>query len=204
MNKSHKEVFEDIINETATKETEDEYIASIAQRIESRRNELKYSYQDLARLTGLSKSTLQRYVSGSIRNIPISKLKSLADALECSPDWLLGWSDKKRRNPINKIIDATSKALDSFENAYLPDGIVPKHSVNYLNDNDTVQSAILMEKISQLLKTSDELNELLEIFALLDDAGRSAILSTAKTILKLKTDADPQQDKFQTGKIKYF
>ena len=89
--KQHEKMYEDIINETATKEAEDEYMASIAQRIESRRNELKYSYQDLAELTGMSKSTLQRYVSGAIRNIPISKLKALADALECSPDWLLGW-----------------------------------------------------------------------------------------------------------------
>lgn len=204
MDKSQKEVYEDIINETATKEAEDKYIESIAHRIENRRNELGYSYQDLANLTGLSKSTLQRYVSGSIRNIPISKLKALADALQCSPDWLLGWSNRKWRNPLEKIFDTASKAMEPFENTLLTDGIVPKHSVSYLDDDDTVQSAIIMGKIEQLLKTSDDLNELLEIFALLDDAGRSAILSTAKTILKLKTDADPQKEKFETGKTKYF
>ena len=202
--KQHEKMYEDIINETATKEAEDEYMASIAQRIESRRNELKYSYQDLAELTGMSKSTLQRYVSGAIRNIPISKLKALADALECSPDWLLGWSNRKWSNPLNKIFDTASKALDSLEDSHVLDGLTQKHSVSYLDDDDTVQSAIIMGKIGRLLKESGELNELLEIYALLDDAGRSAILSSAKTILKLKAAENPSLDKFETGKIKYF
>lgn len=68
--------------------------AEIAKRIEERRIALKYSYQDLADACGLSKSTLQRYVTKNIKNIPLSKIKPLAAALKVSPQWLMGWDEK--------------------------------------------------------------------------------------------------------------
>lgn len=64
---------------------------AIAQRIRQRRMELGLSLQDVADITGMSKSTLQRYESGSIRNIPLQKLGILATALQTSADWILGW-----------------------------------------------------------------------------------------------------------------
>lgn len=68
----------------------EEYKA-IAQRIKQRRTELNLSLQDVANITDMSKSTLQRYESGSIRNIPLQKLGRLASALQTSADWILGW-----------------------------------------------------------------------------------------------------------------
>ncbi len=64
---------------------------AIAQRIKQRRMELNLSLQDVADMTEMSKSTLQRYESGSIRNIPLQKLGVLASALQTSADWILGW-----------------------------------------------------------------------------------------------------------------
>ena len=71
------------------KQTDD--FNAIAQRIRQRRMELGLSLQDVADLTEMSKSTLQRYESGSIRNIPLQKLGILATALQTSADWILGW-----------------------------------------------------------------------------------------------------------------
>lgn len=62
----------------------------IAARIKARRLELGYSYQDLAERTGMSKSTLQRYETGSIKNIPIARLTSLSAALQLSEESLIG------------------------------------------------------------------------------------------------------------------
>lgn len=66
---------------------------NIVERIKSRRQELGYSFQDLAKLTGMSKSTLQRYETGAIKNIPLDKLKVLASALKVAPEWIMGWDD---------------------------------------------------------------------------------------------------------------
>lgn len=71
----------------------DESMKAIIERIKLRRQELGYSFQDLADLTKMSKSTLQRYESGGIKNIPLDKLKILATALQVTPAWIMGWEE---------------------------------------------------------------------------------------------------------------
>lgn len=74
----------------------DDTMKGITERIKRRRQQLGYSLQDLSDRTGLSKSTLQRYETGFIKNLPLDKLdklKTLALALHASPEWVLGWSD---------------------------------------------------------------------------------------------------------------
>lgn len=68
-------------------------ISAVSQRIKKRREELEYSYQQLADLTGLSKSTLQRYETGAIQNIPLNRLQTLCSALRITPGKLIGWED---------------------------------------------------------------------------------------------------------------
>ncbi|MBR1780053.1 MAG: helix-turn-helix transcriptional regulator [Oscillospiraceae bacterium] len=68
-------------------------MAEIAERIRQRRTALGYSYQDLADLTGMNKSSLQRYETGGIGNVPLHRITTLAHALEVSPEWLMGWDE---------------------------------------------------------------------------------------------------------------
>lgn len=65
----------------------------IIERIKKRREQLGLSYQDLADRTGLSKSTLQRYETGAIKNLPLNRLEDLASALQVSPAYLMGWEE---------------------------------------------------------------------------------------------------------------
>ena len=73
--------------------------SGMTERIKSRRSELGLSYQDLADKTGLSKSTLQRYETGDIENIPISKVDILAEGLNATPEFIMGW-DQQSTLPI--------------------------------------------------------------------------------------------------------
>jgi len=73
----------------------------IIKRIKERRIRQNLSYQDLADKTGISKSTLQRYETGFIKNLPIDKLEILAEALNTSPSYLMGWEK-----------DSTDSSLD--------------------------------------------------------------------------------------------
>ena len=86
--------------------TSEDRMLDIAKRIRARREELGLSYQQLADETGMSKSTLQRYETGSIKNIPIARLKDLADALRTTPAYLMGWK---------REFDKTEWYLDSLE-----------------------------------------------------------------------------------------
>lgn len=64
---------------------------SIRDRILRQKELQGLSYQDLADATGMSKSTIQRYVTGGIGNLGLDKVETLANALNCSPGYLMGW-----------------------------------------------------------------------------------------------------------------
>lgn len=69
-------------------------IQQIRLRLKERRLSLGLTYQALAEKTGLSKSTLQRYESGGIKNLSVEKLEDLASVLETTPSYLMGWEEK--------------------------------------------------------------------------------------------------------------
>ena len=71
----------------------------IRNRISQKKSELNLSYQDMSDKTGLSKSTLQRYITGDIRNLGLDKLEILAKALDVTPGYLMGWEDENE-DPI--------------------------------------------------------------------------------------------------------
>ena len=62
----------------------------IADNFRYRKNELGYSYETLAEMAGMSKSTLQRYATGNIKNIPLHRLDTLCQALQMHPMDFLG------------------------------------------------------------------------------------------------------------------
>lgn len=64
----------------------------IMSRMKKRREELDMSYQTLSDKVGISKSTLQRYETGFIKNMPVDKLEDIATALHVSPSYLMGWN----------------------------------------------------------------------------------------------------------------
>ncbi len=62
----------------------DQEIQELRKRLRARRLFLDLTYQQLAEKTGMSKSTLQRYETGGIKNLPYSKIPTLAEALGVS------------------------------------------------------------------------------------------------------------------------
>ena len=51
------------------------------------------SYGTLSKLTGISKSALQRYAMGQTEKIPAEKLEKIALALNSEPGYFMGWND---------------------------------------------------------------------------------------------------------------
>lgn len=68
-------------------------IADVIKKIKLHRDKMKLSYQDLSDKTGISKSTLQRYETGEIKNIKINNLTKIANALNVTPGYLMGLED---------------------------------------------------------------------------------------------------------------
>lgn len=121
----------------------DKKFNDIMNRIQSKRIELKLSYQDLANKTGLSKSTLQRYETGSIRNIPLDKLEILANALEVSPMWIIGYDLPIERESSNNVNP------DSKDNILL-------NNFNMLNEEGKDEAIKRVQELTELSKYKKE------------------------------------------------
>jgi|GEM_PF-1708106 len=65
----------------------DQEIHELRKRLRARRLFLDFTYQELADKTGMSKSTLQRYETGGIKNLPYSRIPILAEALGVSTSY---------------------------------------------------------------------------------------------------------------------
>jgi hypothetical protein len=83
-------------------------LSEVAQRIKARRIALGYSYQDLADLTSMSKSTLQRYETGGIANLPVDKIDCIAIALKTTSEYLMGWKN------ASELSDSVSEELKNL------------------------------------------------------------------------------------------
>ena len=67
---------------------------TIGQRIKKRRKEMKMSADELGKRLGKDRSTIYRYEKGDIENLPLDVLEPIADALETTPAFLMGWEKK--------------------------------------------------------------------------------------------------------------
>jgi len=52
------------------------------------------SYSDLSELTGIPKSALQRYATGTTDKIPVDRIVKIANALGADPRDILGWGSQ--------------------------------------------------------------------------------------------------------------
>jgi repressor LexA len=71
----------------------------IRDRLKSRRLEQHLTLEEVAAAIGVTRQTVQKYESGVIPNIPSDKIELLANALETTPAYLMGW-DKPKESGI--------------------------------------------------------------------------------------------------------
>lgn len=67
----------------------------LAHRIKQIRLQKKMTQSELAKKINRTTTTIQRYESGEIKNIKNDVIAKLAEALEVTPEFLMGWSNIK-------------------------------------------------------------------------------------------------------------
>ena len=98
----------------------DKIAYEIANRVKMQRQKLGISLQELANRTNMSKSTLQRYETGGIANIPLHNLEILAYALNITPAYLMGW--EKAENKIAEFLAPQEQTLIEKYRSLSPKG----------------------------------------------------------------------------------
>ena len=95
-----------------------------AERIRSAIQEKGLSYSELERITGVSKSALQRYASGETKKIPVDVIEKIASATGVSARYLMGWDESETSVDATKIDDVyLSFARDAQDQGINPDDI---------------------------------------------------------------------------------
>lgn len=91
---------------------------NIGDRVKRRRAELKISADELAKRIGKDRSTIYRYESHDIEELPLSIVEPLAKALKTTPAYIMGWSSEnktKRQIPVLGTVKAGYPA-EAIEN----------------------------------------------------------------------------------------
>lgn len=81
---------------------------SISTVLKERRKKLNYTLLDIANKVGVSEATVQRWESGNIKNLRHSRIIKLAEALEVTPSYLMGWDEENSEfntNPHQEYSD---------------------------------------------------------------------------------------------------
>lgn len=97
---------------------------NVGQRIKERRKELNLSVEDVAKKLKKNKATVYRYESNEIENLPISILEPLADILETTPAFLMGWSTNEIEASKEKKIMFVEGSIDLLLKHFLNSGII--------------------------------------------------------------------------------
>lgn len=80
-------------------------------RIKEQLEKNKMSQRELAEKTGITEVTISRYVSA--QRVPkATEIKKIADALNCSCDYLIGNKDKKNDKNTNEMLKTMMDALE--------------------------------------------------------------------------------------------
>ena len=74
------------------------------------------SYVELEKITGIKKSSLQRYASGATTKIPLDVIEKLSITFNVSQDYLMGWSEEKQKSPSEdvKLTEGEEMLLNLF------------------------------------------------------------------------------------------
>lgn len=70
---------------------------TIGQRIKYCREQKGLTQTELAERTGTTKQNIYKYENGIITNIPSDRIQLIADVLDVSPAYLMGWDDEFRK-----------------------------------------------------------------------------------------------------------
>lgn len=86
--------FDDVSMERETASNSEE-ISNIVKRLKESILNSGYSYAELEKLTGISRSSLQRYANGVTAKIPIDAIQTIAKAVGVEAEYIMGWTDSE-------------------------------------------------------------------------------------------------------------
>lgn len=128
-------------------------VENMGQRIRNRRIALELTLDELGKKVGVGASTVRKWETGFIKDMRSDKIQKVADALDVTPAYLMGW-DESQNVSVEQV--HTNNGLIGQANAPV-----------YINGENTP------------VQLSKEETELLRIYKELSVRGRMQLLTKA-------------------------
>lgn len=88
---------------------------TIGERIKKRRKEIGLSVDEVAARLGKNRATVYRYESDYIESLPSPILEPLADILQTTPGFLMGWEDEQNENAPSENAESDDDSKYTLE-----------------------------------------------------------------------------------------
>lgn len=90
---------------------------TLGEKVKLKREELNLSQEELAEKMNYKSKTSIHKIEVGITDLPLSKVKELADVLKTTPAYLMGWEEEKEEKDIFSQLTAEELAkLEKFKN----------------------------------------------------------------------------------------
>lgn len=126
---------------------------SMGQRIKARRIELEMTLDELGKRVGVGASTVRKWETGYIKDMRSDKIRRVAEALEVTPAYIMGWDESQSVN---------------VERVHTNNGLIGQANAPVTINGDSAP-----------IQLSKEEAELLRIYQALGVRNRMKLLTTA-------------------------
>ena len=98
---------------------------TFCEKIKYLRENRGMTFQQVADIVGVGKSTVRKWETGDIKNLKRDKIQLLAEALGVNPGYLMGWNEEEPQNEIvltdkeRRLISAYRRAIPVIQDAAL-------------------------------------------------------------------------------------
>ena len=89
----------------------------MGEKIKMLREQKSMTLEELGNKVGVGKSTVRKWENGMIANMRRDKIAKIANALDCSPAFLMGW-DQEEIDAVAEIQKEANEYSDRLENKF--------------------------------------------------------------------------------------
>lgn len=128
---------------------------TLGEKVKLKREELNLSQEELAEKMNYKSKTSIHKIEVGITDLPLSKVKELADVLKTTPAYLMGWEEDKSQEKENNIFSQlTNEELAKLEKFKNMSTVMFMNEGNDISDKDkrTLEIAYAEVLISQRKK----------------------------------------------------
>ena len=105
----------------------------IGDKIKQLREQKGMTLEELGNKVGVGKSTVRKWETGMIANMRRDKIKKVADALDTSPEYLMGWTVDYTLDDLQATIETSGDRKEA---------LAIKLYESYLKANPEIQKAV--------------------------------------------------------------